>query len=86
MLHQYALQVVAEIKAWYDKDNYKQTRTFPKFYVDYDSPSRWQPTPPEYMDGIEPHWSKIRPFILNSSKQFQPEPPLPFYGARFTLL
>ena len=43
--HQYALQVVAEIKAWYDKDNYNQTRTFPKFYVDYDSPSRWQPTP-----------------------------------------
>ena len=76
--YQYARQVVGEIKAWYDKDNYKQTRTFPKFYVDYDSPSRWQPTPPEYMDGIEPHWSKIRPFILNSSKQFQPEPPPPF--------
>mgnify|MGYP003867729605 FL=1 len=76
--YQYARQVVGEIKAWYDNDNYKQTRTFPKFYVDYDSPSRWQPTPPEYMDGIEPHWSKIRPFILNSSKQFQPEPPPPF--------
>ena len=76
--YQYAHQVVGEIKAWYDKDNYKQTRTFPKFYVDYDSPSRWQPTPPEYMDGIEPHWSKIRPFILSSSKQFQPEPPPPF--------
>ena len=30
------------------------------------------------MDGIEPHWSKIRPFLLNSSEQFQPEPPPPF--------
>ena len=29
--YDYALQVVGEIKAWYDKDNYKQTRTFPKF-------------------------------------------------------
>jgi hypothetical protein len=76
--YDYALQVVGEIKAWYDKDNYKQTRTFPKFYVDYDSPSRWQPTPPDYMDGIEPHWSKIRPFVLTSSDQFQPEPPPPF--------
>lgn len=76
--HQYALEVVAEIKGWYDQDNYKQTRTFPKFYVDYDSPSRWQPTPPDYMDGIEPHWSKLRPFVLNSSSQFQPEPPPPF--------
>lgn len=76
--YDYALQVVGEIKTWYDKDNYKETRTFPKFYVDYDSPSRWQPTPPDYMDGIEPHWSKIRPFVLNSSDQFQPEPPPPF--------
>lgn len=75
---QYALQVVGEIKAWYDQDNYKQTRTFPKFSVDYDSPSRWQPTPPDYMDGIEPHWSKIRPFLLTSSSQFEPEPPPPF--------
>tara|TARA_B100001175_G_scaffold317889_1_gene337275 strand:- start:6019 stop:7356 length:1338 start_codon:yes stop_codon:yes gene_type:complete len=75
---EYAIQVVEEIKTWYDQDNYKQTRTFPKFYIDYDSPSRWQPTPPDYMDGIEPHWSKIRPFLLTSSSQFQPEPPPPF--------
>ncbi|MAV80356.1 MAG: phosphatidic acid phosphatase [Flavobacteriaceae bacterium] len=73
--NKYAQQVVGEIKLWYDKDNYNQTRTFPKFYVDYDSPSRWQPTPPDYMDGIEPHWSKIRPLVLTSSSQFQPEPP-----------
>jgi hypothetical protein len=76
--YDYALKVVGKIKAWYDKDNYKQTRTFPKFHVDYDSPSRWQPTPPDYMDGIEPHWSKIRPFVLTSSEQFQPEPPPSF--------
>lgn len=76
--NRYAHQVVAEIKAWYDQDNYKQTRTYPKFSIDYDSPSRWQPTPPDYMDGIEPHWSKIRPFVLNSVSQFQPEPPPPF--------
>tara|TARA_B100001057_G_scaffold263969_1_gene264118 strand:+ start:436 stop:1773 length:1338 start_codon:yes stop_codon:yes gene_type:complete len=74
----YALRVVREIKAWYEKDNYNQTRTFPKFNVDYDSPSRWQPTPPDYMDGIEPHWSKIRPFVLTSSSQFQPKPPPTF--------
>lgn len=73
--NKYAQQVVGEIKLWFDKDNYNQTRTFPKFYVDYDSPSRWQPTPPDYMDGIEPHWSKIRPLVLTSSSQFQPEPP-----------
>jgi len=61
-----------------DKDNYKQTRTMPKFTVDIDDLSRWQPTPPNYMDGIEPHWNKIRPFLLDSAAQFKPVPPPTF--------
>lgn len=69
----YATEVVAHIKAWMDKDNYNQTRTMSKFMVDIDDPSRWQPTPPSYMDGIEPHWNKIRPFVLDSAQQFRPE-------------
>ncbi len=69
----YALSVVAYIKSWMDADNYKQTRTMPKFTVDTDNPSRWQPTPPAYMDGIEPHWNKIRPFLLDSAQQFKPK-------------
>ncbi|GGG36376.1 hypothetical protein GCM10011414_02160 [Croceivirga lutea] len=74
----YALQVVDHIKEWMSKDNYSQTRTFPKFSVNSEDPSRWQPTPPAYMDGIEPHWSKIRPFVIDSSNQFTPTPPPPF--------
>lgn len=62
------------ILAWADKDNYKQTRTFPKYSMT-DDESKWQPTPPDYMDGIEPHWSKIRPFVLKSADQFPPVPP-----------
>ena len=50
----------------------------PKFTVNTDDPTRWQPTPPAYMDGIEPHWSKIRPFIIDSASQFKPIPPPPF--------
>jgi hypothetical protein len=49
-----------------------------KFTVDTDDPSRWQPTPPSYMEGIEPHWNKIRPFVIDSAAQFKPEPPPPF--------
>ena len=74
----YGLTVAQHISAWMDKDNYKQTRTMPKFSVDTDEPSRWQPTPPAYMDGIEPHWNKIRPFIIDSAGQFKPTPPPPF--------
>lgn len=74
----YGLQVAEHIADWMDKDNYKQTRTMPKFTVDTDDPSRWQPTPPAYMDGIEPHWNKIRPFVIDSANQFVPDPPPPF--------
>lgn len=69
---EYGLKVAEHIKAWYGKDNYAQTRTMPKFSVNTEDPSRWQPTPPDYMDGIEPHWKKIRPSIIDSSSQFKP--------------
>ena len=75
---EYAMQVVDHIKQWMDGDYYKQTRTLPKFSVNTDEPGRWQPTPPAYMDGIEPHWSKIRPFAIDSAAQFKPVPPPPF--------
>lgn len=74
----YAMQVANHIKSWMDKDNYKQTRTMPKFTVHSDDPARWQPTPPSYMDGLEPHWGKIRPFVLKTSDQFKPAPPTEF--------
>ena len=72
---EYGLEVAEHIAAWLDKDNYKQTRTMPKFSINMDDTSRWQPTPPAYMDGIEPHWSKIRPFVIDSANQFIPVPP-----------
>jgi hypothetical protein len=70
----YGLKVAEHIAKWMDNDNYKQTRTMPKFTVDSDDPSRWQPTPPAYMDGIEPHWRKIRTMVLDSASQFKPKP------------
>jgi len=75
---EYGLKVAAHIAEWMNGDNYGQTRTMPKFTVDTDDPSRWQPTPPAYMDGIEPHWNKIRPFVIDSANQFVPTPPPPF--------
>ena len=70
----FGAEMSSYILAWADKDNYKQTRTFPKYSMT-DDDSKWQPTPPDYMDGIEPHWSKIRPFVLKSANQFPPVPP-----------
>ena len=73
----YGEAVAKHILAWADKDNYKQTRTFPKYTITDDAP-RWKPTPPDYMDAVEPHWFKIRPFVLDSAAQFKPVPPTPF--------
>ncbi len=74
----YGLKVADHIATWMSKDNYAQTRTMPRFTVDASNPERWQPTPPAYMEGIEPHWSKIRPFAIDSAEQFKPIPPPPF--------
>lgn len=62
---------------WADKDNYKQTRTFEKYNVNSD-PGRWQPTPPAYIEAIEPHWNEIRTFVLDSADQFIPPPATKF--------
>ena len=75
---EYGLQVSGHIGSWMNQDNYSQTRTMPKFTVEIEDVSRWQPTPPAYMEGIEPHWNKIRPFVIESADQFKPEPPPPF--------
>lgn len=69
--------VADHILEWADKDNYKQTRTFPKYTVQSEADA-WKPTPPDYMEGIEPHWNKIRTFVLDSATQFVPAPPTPF--------
>jgi len=74
----YGLKVADRIKKWMGKDNYKQTRTMPKFSVYTSQPGRWQPTPPAYMDAVEPHWGEIRTLVLDSASQFKPVPPTPF--------
>lgn len=73
----YGHQVALHILEWADKDNYKETRTFQKYTLNEDV-DRWQPTPPGYMEAIEPHWSKIRPFVIDSSDQFTPVRPTNF--------
>lgn len=75
---QYGLKVAERIKKWMGKDNYKETRTMSKFSVYADQPGRWQPTPPAYMDAVEPHWGEIRTLVLDSASQFKPIPALPF--------
>lgn len=73
----YGERIGTHILSWADGDMYKQTRTYPKFSINEEE-ARWQPTPPDYMDGIEPHWKEIRPFVIKSPDQFTPPPPTPY--------
>lgn len=75
---EYGLKVAERIKKWMAKDNYKETRTMSKFSVYANQPGRWQPTPPAYMDAVEPHWGEIRTLVLDSAAQFKPIPAFAF--------
>jgi hypothetical protein len=69
--------VADKVLAYASEDNYHQSRSFEKYTVKND-PGTWKPTPPAYIEGIEPHWNKIRPFLLDSASQFAPVAPPPF--------
>jgi len=58
-------------------DNYPQTRAKPK-YLGENSPAKWRPTPPDYMDGVEFCWGTMKVFAIDSSSQFSPAPPPPY--------
>lgn len=73
----YGQAVADHVLHWSKMDNYAQTRSAPKYTV-LNEPGRWVPTPPAYIEGIEPAWRDIRPMTLDSSNQFPPLPPTPF--------
>jgi hypothetical protein len=80
----YGDTVAKHILGWAKKDNFLQTRGMPKYTVTT-AVGRWVPTPPAYMDAVEPNWTKIRPFVLDSSSQFKPVPPHAFDTTRTSL-
>ncbi len=68
----YGLKISAQIIGWMQNDGYAESRTLPDYNIYDKSPARWEPTPPAYMKGIEPHWNTLRPFVLDSAAQFKP--------------
>lgn len=52
-------------------DNYKETRGMDRFEVTTNDKSRWVPTLPDYADALEPHWFKMKSFVLNSPDEIK---------------
>ena len=73
----YGAAVAEHVLAWAAADGYAESRSGPAYTVTGE-PGTWQPTPPAYMDAVEPNWAGLRPFVLDSAAQFKPAPPPPF--------
>ena len=73
----YGEKVAAHILDWAGTDRFKQSRGLPKYTVTQEA-ARWIPTPPAYMDAVEPNWGTLQPMVMDSSSQFRPDPPHPF--------
>lgn len=59
-------------------DNYKETRGMERFEVKNGIAGRWIPTPPDYADGVEPHWMKMKPLVMDSAAQIRAEKAAPY--------
>ena len=78
----YGDTVARHVLAWAGTDGFKQRTGLGKYSVFRNAPGRWIPTPPAYMDAVEPNWGTLRPFVMDTSNQFKPEPPFPFDTAK----
>ena len=77
----YGRSVGQHIIKWAAEDGYLQRNSHPAYLVTKDL-SRWKPTPPDYMDAVEPNWGRLRPFVLDSASQFRPPKPYAFDSAK----
>lgn len=68
----YAKAITDQLASWIDQDNYIETRTFDR-WTSTKLPHNWRETPPDYETGLEPHWDKIRPLLLDTVGGFTPK-------------
>ena len=69
--------VAGHVLAWAASDGYARTRSLPRY-----TPAggdAWEPTPPGYIEAIEPYWGQLRPFVLRELAPYAAPPP-PAYG------
>jgi hypothetical protein len=73
---EYGQRLAKAIITWAQKDGYTETRNMPLFVCEK-KPGAWEATPPKYGEAMEPHWMMVRPFVMDSAREFQvPPPPL----------
>jgi hypothetical protein len=73
----YGDSVGNHIVKWSKKDSFSYFRGR-EFFLTRNKPGSWEPTPPDFMEAIEPNWGKIRPVLVKSVRDFTWEQPEPF--------
>ena len=75
--NKYGNDLADYIIAWIKKDNFIQLKIMQRYELK-GTPGTWQPTPPAYLDALEPNWNKIRPLVMKTADQFKPAPAFEF--------
>jgi hypothetical protein len=75
---QFAIGVAKNIVRWAKADGYSQLSLLTRYTPNSKDHGHWQPTPPEYIQAVEPFWKTIRPMMIDSAGQFDPGPPVAF--------
>jgi hypothetical protein len=72
-----ATEMTARITGFAQADHYNKLSAFLR-YSPLKGEGNWYPTPPAYMEPVEPNWHTIKPLLIDSCNQFQPLPPVAF--------
>lgn len=72
-----ALEMSAKVLAYSRGDNYNRLSGKLR-YTPLKGNKNWYPTPPMYLEAVEPNWKTVRPMMIDSSRQFIPARPAPF--------
>ncbi len=73
----FAVRMAQKVLDYAKTDGYNSLSTYTR-YTPSGEPGGWYPTPPAYLEPVEPNWNTIRAFFMTSADQFKPVPPVPF--------
>jgi hypothetical protein len=82
-----ATEMTAKVLDFAKADNYNKLSALLR-YSPFQQAGSWYPTPPAYMEAVEPHWRTIKPLLMDSCNQYPSLPPVvysqdpasPFYA------
>lgn len=74
---EFANKIAKKVLELAKNDGYLQLSTLTRYSPNSELGS-WYPTPPAYIEAVEPHWKTIKPFFIKDLSDFEPSPMTPF--------